>query len=150
MSQTSNEVVNTSPIYDTETLASIKSFEDAMAVLEQSGVKVTDITDYGDGFGVVDKKDLVGVPFVILDWKFAEGEYGQDFAIVRAVTKDDRKVIFTDGSEKSGIRPQVKDFEAKGSTGGILCPKGLTVSEYVYVNDKGEKSPSKTYYFTQA
>jgi hypothetical protein len=150
MSETTTEVSKPTPIYTTETLSGIKSFEDAMAVLEQAGVSVTDITDYGDGFAVVDKRELVSVPFIVIDWKFADGKFGEKFAIVRAVTKDNRKVIFTDGSETSGVRPQILDFERKGSNGGILCPKGLTVSEYEYVDDKGVKTPAKTYYFTQA
>lgn len=146
MASNSSDVSKTAPIYDDQTLGDIKSFSDALAVLETAGVAITDITDYGDGFAVVAKDALVKVPFVILDYKFADGDYGENFTIIRAVTKFDQKVIITDGG--TGIRKQVEDLDRRGVVGGVLVPNGLTVSEYSYTDEKtGEVTPAKTYYF---
>lgn len=148
---TETAVSNTEPVYSTEQLAGITSFEDALALLADAGVNVTSIADYGDGFSVMDKATLVNVPFVILDYKFAEGEFGSDFAIVRVVTADKRKAIITDGSLENGIRPQVKELQRRGALGGVICDKGLTVSEYTWIgeeNGKEVRKPAKTYYLS--
>jgi len=145
------EVAKSTPVYDDETLTNIKSFDDAKQVLADAGVQVTDISDYGDGFLVMDKAELVNVPFIILDYKFADGDFTGDdgkpqkFSITRLVTADNRKAILTDGS--TGMRKQLERLERRGVTGGILCQKGLTVSEYEFTDEKGKKTPAKTYYF---
>jgi hypothetical protein len=64
------------------------------------------------------------------------------------MTADGRKCIITDGSDKSGIRPQVKDYERRGAFGGIMVEKGLTRSDYTYVED-GVTKPASTFYITQ-
>lgn len=149
----STEVATTTPIYDTESLSSIKSFEDALRTLNDADVRVTDITDYGDGFAVIDKAELIGRKFVILDYKYAESsdytnENGEplSFVIVRCVTEDGTKAVFTDGSLTSGIKPQMDDLNRRGVMGGVLCPRGLTVSAYTYTDPKGKSTAAKTYY----
>lgn len=143
----SNDVAKSSPIFDDETLGNIRSFEDALAVLSDAGVQVTDISDYGDGFAVVRKEELVNAPFVIVDYKFADGDFGTPFAILRVVTKDGRKAIFTDGS--TGVRAQMQDLDKRGISGGVLVKNGLTVSEYEYIDAEGNKTPAKTFYLAQ-
>lgn len=138
--------------YTDDALADIKSFDDAVALLAEQGIAVTDITDFGDGFTVEDKRSLVNVPFIILDYKFADGEYATDaenvdgqFAILRVVTSDGRKRVVTDGG--TGIRNQTRQLQRKGVQGGVMCARGLTVSEYDYVDEKtGDVTPAKTYY----
>lgn len=138
---------------DDETLSKINSWEDALALLQSHGVEVTDITDYGDGFVGVEKDTLVNIPMVVLDYTISyNGEYKDDsgnvmpFVVVRAFTSDGRKVRFTDGS--TGLCKQVLGFAKRGVKGGIRCPKGLTVSEYDYIDEKGKHTPAKTFYFT--
>lgn len=145
----STEVANTQPILSDEQRADIKSFDDAMALFAQQGMAVSSITDYGDGFQAgADKSDFVNVKFVIVDLKIVSGEksdYGSDFAVVWIVTVDGRKAILSDGG--TGVCEQVKTLISRKAALPIMCEKGLTVSEYDYVDEKGKKTPAKTYYF---
>jgi hypothetical protein len=147
MATDSTEVAATTPVYTTDQLAAIKSFDDMMKLLADAGVEATEISEYGDGFSVeTDKSSLVNVPFGILDYKFSKkGNFGE-FAIVRIVTRDGRKLILTDGS--TGIYAQCQDFQKRGRSGGIMCPKGITVSEYDYIDETGKVTPAKTFYFS--
>jgi len=135
---------------DDEDLAAIASMDDAIALLSGMGVAVREVGDLiGDGFSLEDKSALVNVAFVIVSFSFAKGEYGEDFAVVRAVTADNRKIVFTDGS--TGVREQVRRLGTKGinpNAAGVLVKRGLTVSEYEYTDDKGKVTPAKTYYLT--
>lgn len=131
---------------DDETLASISSLEDAVAILNGSGIEVTDIADLGDGFGIGDKNEYVNVPLMVLDWKFSDGDYGDKFAIFRVVTADGRKAVLTDGS--TGIRQQLENFSRRNINGGVLVKRGLTRSDYEYVDEKGKKTPASTFYFS--
>jgi len=151
----STEVEKSTPLYTTDQLADIKSFDDMMQLLADSGIQATEISEYGDGFEVLnDKRKLVNVPFGILDYKFSEkGDYGR-FSIVRLVTKDGRKLIVTDGSS-TGIHHQMEDLERRGVRGGVMCPTGVVVSEYTYVGvdpKTGEeiREPGETFYFSMA
>lgn len=120
---------------DEDLLGSIKSFDDAIAVLVDSGIALVDSADFGDGFEVTDKSKLVDVEFVILGMKFSEGDYGDNgFVIIHLVTKDGRKCIITDGS--SGIRAQAEKYAAKGLTAGVRFKNGLIRSDFRYVEDK--------------
>jgi len=120
---------------DEETMGAIKSFDDAIAVLAAAGVELHDSKEYGDGFDVADKNELVGVPFVILGMKFSEGEYGGNgFVIIHLVTKDGRKLIITDGS--TGIRAQAEKYAARGLVAGVVFRDGLIRSDFRYVDDK--------------
>lgn len=120
---------------DEETMGSIQSFDDAIAVLASAGVSLHSSKEFGDGFEVVDKSSLVDVPFVILGMKFSEGDYGNErFVIIHLVTKDGRKCIITDGG--TGIRAQAEKYAAKGLTAGVVFESGLIRSDFRYVDDK--------------
>lgn len=154
-----------SALYSDEQLTNIKTFEDAIALLAEQGVDVTDISDYGDGFSVMDKRAFLGVPFVIMDYKFADGRYDSGFTVVRAVAKTDDgetiKGLFTDGS--TGIRKQLQDIRRKQElagkpAAGIMVKNGLTISEYEWVGIETDKDsddygkevrkPSETFYLS--
>lgn len=135
-------------------LAGIQSFEDAIALLKSSGLAPATITDFGNGFEVLeDKRQLLKVPFLILSWAFNNGDHG-DFVTMYVVTDNGRKLVVNDGS--TGIREQLVSISEKRLTefggditkahSGLYCPKGLRISEYVYVNDKGDKSNAATFY----
>jgi len=124
-------------------------------LLSSHGLTVSDVTEYGTGFEVCeDKRQLVRVPFIVLDWRFSEGDHGR-FVSMTVVTRDGRKLIINDGS--TGIRQQMekitedrlKRFEGDltKAHAGLAVPKGLRVSEYVYVDrETGKAKDATTYY----
>jgi hypothetical protein len=146
-----SEVVATTPVFSTTQLQEIKSFDDALALLANSGMELSSIKDYGDGFEVLDKSRFVNRKFIIIDYKIVDAEkstYGTEFAVVRIVTVDGVKALLTDGSVKSGLCNQIMTLRDQGVTGGVMCEDGLIVSEYDYVDENGERTPAKTYYFS--
>jgi hypothetical protein len=141
----------------------ISDFRSAMEAVENAtGVPVEDASDYGTGFDVLStdaKGTLCGVPFVIVEWRFNEGDAGE-FVSVSLVTEDGRKLVLNDGS--TGIYQQLKEITgerlARGITAqtGLAVRKGLRVNEYEYsptlgrAVKRGESAPdkakAKTYY----
>lgn len=103
----------------------------------------------GSPYKVVDKKALVGVPFMIADIRLYEGKWGVAAAVC-ALTKDNDRVVFNDGS--TGVYEQVKYFlTAKKRKAGILCPEGLRASNYEKevrdgMTDEITMIPATTYY----
>lgn len=151
--ETGKAVTKTEPMLtnNTEVLAGIGSFADAMQVLSDAGINAIDYSEeFGDGFTLLkgndEKATLVGVPFVILGIKFAEGDYDTDFAILHVVTEDGRKCVVVDGS--TGIRSQAHVMADKGITAGVLVKNGLTRSDYDYIDEKGKKTPATTFYLS--
>jgi len=148
-------VENSPTVFTDSILAKITSFDDASAMLASTGIAVESMSDYGTGFSVVDKGKLVGVPFLILEWRFNKSELNEDgFVSVAAVTKHDDKVIFNDGS--SGILAQLRmvtaqRIERKHPTpqAGLIVADGLTKSDYTYTDDKGKSIPATTYYLSE-
>ncbi len=124
-------------------LSAVTSFDEAMEMAASTFGGVIDASEvFGDGFVLANKDDLIGIPFVILNYTFHKGDFGDDFVVCRAVTAADQKVVITDGS--TGIREQLRSFN--GQNGGIFAKRGLTKSEYVYKDDKGKDVPAATFY----
>lgn len=100
---------------------------------------------------VIDKAQLVNVPFIIVSWKWNTGKQGPETMASMVITLSrpvdtetgpvDRGVI-NDGS--TGIAEQLRKLEAKGITGLVAVPKGLRMSTY----DHPEHGPSKTFYLS--
>lgn len=132
--ETQQGVVATTRRFDVETLRAMSSLDDALAALQGAGIAVTDMSEYGDGFEMLDDKDkrqLVGVPFIIIDATESEGDYGKTFVVVSLMTRDGRKVRLTDGS--TGIRDQVvRDIGGVDKAPGITVMHGLRASDYRY------------------
>lgn len=147
-----SEVATTTPELNEDQLTEMRSMEDALATLAQAGIEVTSVTDFGDGFLVMDKADFVNVKFVIVNYKIVPAEksdFGSDFAVIRIITADGRKAILTDGSRESGLCVQIKTLQRRGVTGGVMCEKGLTVSEYPYEDPSdGKTKTARTYYLS--
>lgn len=132
--------------FDDETLASLASMDDAIALLTAEGMEIRDVKDLiGDGFSLTEKNVLVNVPFLIFDSKIVDGGDHGAFSVTRVVTSDGRKLVLTDGG--TGIHRQIQQMHGRGIYGGVLCKEGLTVSEYDYTDEKGKVTPAKTYYF---
>jgi hypothetical protein len=148
--------------FDDDTLSGITTVQDAFDLLSQSGSEVESFADeYGSGFEVIENKSaLVGREFVIVEWRFTEGDYGP-FVSAAIVTRDGQRVIVNDGSYKSGICEQLmRVTEKRAGKGvpeterqrGLVIRKGLRESRYtVALPDKDGNmvdSPSVTYYLT--
>lgn len=130
-------------------IASVQSFEAAFELALAHFGEIVSSTELGDGFTVVDKKDIVGKAMLILGWEPGKNEKFGPFTIVRAITRTNEKILFVDGS--SGIKEQLQVFEnLTGRAGGILAETGLRVSNYTYTDDKGEERPASTYYIDVA
>lgn len=141
---TTKDIAPADLIKDEDFLSSIGSLSDALAVLDQAGVTVTDSDDLGHGFKVADKATLVKVPMLILGYRFHDGD-GGSFVTVFAVTEDDRKVIFNDGG--TGIYAQLQRYAEKNIT-SILLRDGLTRSDYQYADEKGDMRDATTFYLS--
>ena len=135
-------------------LRQIGSFSDAMALAENVyGTVQLSSEVLGDGFTLVEKDKLVGVPFVLIDYtvhtsttNFDENGEGLKFVTVRCVTQEDKRVAFNDGS--TGVARQLRDLAAREIYGGIYVQGGLRASEYEVTDAKGRKSSATTYYLS--
>ena len=129
-----------------------ESFDEAVALLREAGHAVEEYES--SPWHPVEKARLVGVPFIIMGWRFNQGDKGV-FVSLTAVTKlpvlDQQgnprtRVVINDGG--TGIRAQ---WEAEVYSGrakpGKVVSAGLRVSNYEYTNDKGETESASTYYF---
>ena len=134
-------------------LAGIKSAQDAFDVLAEMGATVDDFNDYGNGFALLkDKSQLAGKTFVIIQWKFNPGDYG-DFVSAAVVTEAGEKLVLNDGS--TGICDQLIGVTAKrvadgiaNTQSGLIVRGGLRVSEYTKTDEQGKDYQAKTWYLT--
>lgn len=138
------------------------SYEDLFATLNAEQ-ELLDAADAGDGFKLIsgegDKRKLVGVPFIVIDWKENESSRfpGRTFYTLRIKTVTNENVIVNDGG--AGIRSQLASFDEQGRHGAIACRHGFRVSEYEVEDESGAKvldpatkQPirSRTYYLDTA
>lgn len=147
----------------TEQRASLRTFEDIAAALGMGLDEMESISDYGDGFEAVqDKSDLVGVPLILIEWRFGtsdkyyndKGELAE-YVIVRAMTASGHKIFFSDGG--TGIYAQLRRVtdsrvaagNVERSQCGLGVRAGLVRSEYTTVID-GKKTPGETFYLSEA
>ena len=145
-----------------DALAAIVDFDSAAKVFNDTGVVAEAISDYGTGFALLtDKNRLVGTPFIIVEWRFNDGDYENDngektqFASAAVVTKNGEKWVLNDGG--SGICAQLasitKRRQEKGHAtpqNGLLVPAGLTRSDYTYTDEKGKNTPATTFYLSES
>lgn len=119
------------------------SYDDIVKAMQEEDDYV-DVSDLGDGFklvqGIAGKKKLCGIPFVITDYKVRQKSTkvpGSHFGTMHIKTVAGDALIVNDGS--TGIYAQLLDFAAKGIFKGIVCKKGLRVSEdYEVKDDNGD------------
>lgn len=150
----SSEVaVNNVPTMFTEdALSQMTDIDKALRALEQAGMGVSGIEDFGSGFVLTDKDQIIGAEMLLVQWRFSEGDFGP-FVSVTALTRDGRRVIFNDGS--TGIYAQLKMVTDKrlrngeaNAQSGLTATHGLRVSEYKYIDSKGDERPASTYYLS--
>ncbi len=121
------------------------SFSEVSQALFDAG-DIAPASDFGTGFNLLDKNEkgrLVGVPFIILDWNFNEGDFG-DFVSLRVITQANERLVLNDGS--TGIRDQMREIAESGETRAIYVKKGLRRSDYEYTDKDGTKKPATTFY----
>jgi hypothetical protein len=121
-------------------LRNIGSFEDALALAAEVHGSVVDASQVlGDGFALLRsddaKRELIGKPMLLLEWKFNKGDYGDAFVSVRAVVQERNKsltkVIFNDGS--TGVAKMLHQYQVStGRTGGLVVRNGFRESTYNY------------------
>ena len=123
--------------FSKEVRGDIQSWDQAMqlATEEFGGVALAHETELGDGFRIAtedDKRRLEGVPLMLMEWTWNDGDFGEFVSIVAIAQGQDgmaSKWILNDGS--TGIMEQVRDFEKKyGRNGGLMVRHGLKVSDY--------------------
>lgn len=126
-------------------LRSITNPQDALKLAASIDGPVSDLSSVlGTGFRVLDDKSkLLGVPFLILDWRFNEGDAGEFVSIM--LMTETHKFIINDGS--SGIFAQLRNIPVRS----YMVNGGLRVSRYkVEITDPktGEvrQKDAETYY----
>lgn len=119
--------------YEPESLEELEEFWQ-----EQGGI----IEFQGSAWDLMkDKKELVGKPFVIADVRFYKGNFGDACAVMAILeTRDQRKVVFNDGS--TGVFQQVQGMVKRTNRkGGFRCPNGLRASEYKFIEKDFDGNP---------
>lgn len=105
----------------------------------------------GSPYEVVSKDTLVDKPFLITNIRFNKsGDFG-GFVSVCVLDEEQRMLVFNDGS--TGVYEQLRQMTEKTHRfSGIMCRKGLRVSEYKYQEKDfdgepmGPEKPAKTFY----
>ena len=133
----SGELTNRAPrAFSTEELRSISSFDDALnlaqAKLGKGNVIPQASEELGDGFTLLESEEknlLIKRDMIILDWVFADGDYGDEFVTMRLVTRDGGRYIVNDGS--TGICAQLRDYSNRtGRYSMLRVERGFRKSEY--------------------
>ena len=135
-------------VFDDAALAAIVSFDDAINLAAPDGA-LESMSEYGTGFALLENKSvLVGAPFVVLQWRFNEGDFGA-FVSAEIVTEGNDKLVLNDGS--TGIFQQLREVtdarNAKGSVtpqAGLFVPGGLRKTDYFYNVTTGETANRPT------
>lgn len=142
--------VSTRPVieYTDDELASIVSFDQALEAAASKAEVYTADESLGNGFKLIDSKKgkagLVGVPFIILRWRFHQGDFG-DFVSCEVVTNRNERFILNDGS--TGIYAQLRAFtdSHNGLQGNLVVRQGLTQSDYI---SEVTGEPATTFYLS--
>lgn len=144
-----SDIVKPKRLFNDDDLLAIQhgGFQTALQAVASKG-DVVDSSDLLASFDVLndrEKDQLVGKPFLILEWRFNHSEkYDDDFVSCVVMTEDEHLYIVNDGS--TGIREQLRGITARTDRQhGLVCKKGLRRSDYtVEVDDK--TIASSTYY----
>lgn len=149
---------NAKSVVSDDALHDMTSWDSAVQALQDSGVTIESISDYGTGFAVVDKSRLVQVPFIIVEWRFNKSLMSDDgFVSAAVVTKNGDKWVINDGS--TGIRQQLQAVtrrrlanKSASPQAGLMVPAGLTRSDYDVPDParEGKTMPATTYYLSES
>jgi hypothetical protein len=146
------EVIAQPSRFGSEIWDAMTSLDVATATLEDQAGGVIEASEVlGDGFEVVpndEKGRYVGVPMLLGEWQFRQGDNGE-YVVIRALVQPTgqqvRRVVFTDGS--TGIMRQLQDVTQRtGKTHGLIVRHGFRRSDYTYTDDKGVDKKATTFY----
>lgn len=131
--------------------ARVTTFDDAIATLRASGIDVTPISDFGEGFILLPTKDkatLKGVDFLIIDGGIRiDAKTGREYLSFRLITRDGRKFVVNDGSV--GLCAQGRRIlAARHSLTNVSVMGGFTGGEYDTVDANGNPTVASTFYFS--
>lgn len=123
----------------------IDNLNDARLALANAGIPVLSSgVLFGDGSEFIKDKDkLVGIPFLVLDWRFIVDEKTKrEYVNVLVMNGQGSKARFNDGS--TGVYAQLKEVHEQTGVVAIECKMGLRKSEYT--TPEGE--PATTFYLS--
>lgn len=121
-----NERLPAVPSYD---VSEFLTYDDALRAFGESIVLANDVEL------VKDKGELIGTPFLIVNYNFNMDSITQrEYVSVGVITLDNKRIVFNDGS--TGVYRTLKGMAERGIKGGIVCRNGLRVSEYFLDEDK--------------
>lgn len=126
----------------------IGNLADARAALEKVHGAILDSSSvFGDGAEFIkDKERMVGVPFLVLDWRFnVDPDTEREYVNVLVMNAEGAKARFNDGS--TGVYAQLKKVTEEYGVIGIQVKQGLRKSEYTVEID-GKKEKAVTYYLS--
>jgi hypothetical protein len=108
------------------------------------------------GVDLLDKSELIGVPFLLTGVKFTVNDRSIVIAWIEGERQDHTPFTFTDTS--TGVKAQIEAHcQAKGiSTDALdewnnlrlVAPNGLRVSTYEVKDERGKTREARTYYLT--
>ena len=146
-------VVRRRSTFTEDVLRKITDWNSLGEFVRGNDIAVENLSTYGANLTVVNKADkdaLINVPFMIVDYRFQEGDSGP-FVSVVIVTKNpisidggtpSSKFVVNDGS--TGIMAQLERIEAERAESHgdeirpLYCEHGLRKSEYVRRDENGE------------
>lgn len=130
-------MANADVVIPTVDLDQVADFASAVLAFGDTLSTVTGLDSWGPV--VEDKDTLCGVPFIIVRWKFHEGNFGPYVAAL-IITETNEKLVITDGS--SGVYAQLRALtDDTNRTEGLMASRGLRRSDYE-VNGRA----ARTYY----
>jgi hypothetical protein len=141
--------------FTAEDLYNVNSFDDAVSLLQKVGYSPADIipaTELGDGFLELKKEEkaqLTGVPFLLLEAVWDEGDFAEDgYFQLKVVTKDGRKFRMSDGG--TGIARQLHFLmQTRGLdyVPPMVCDRGLRSSTYDFTDETTGKTTKATTFY---
>lgn len=141
---------------NTTQLRRIQTFTDAARQLHQHGVFNGVQYDELTGFGLLpgaNKEQLLGVPFLIVQFEFKTGIHDSSYVDCHIITTNDERYILRDSSR--GIHSQLRSLVRERVLSdhphpfmGVYARKGLSYKVNAYELPDGSKGTSKTYYLT--
>jgi hypothetical protein len=126
------------PFFSDDKLRAMDNFEDVLAAFAAEGIQLLDASDWvGAGSDLIDKERLLGVPFLLIQWKFLQSQdyEGSSFVVCHILTRHNERLMFMDGS-KGGIRDDL--IEASKNTNqfhAMIVKNGLRKSDYGIAKD---------------
>lgn len=156
--QDMSDIRNAPSVFKDVDLASITDFNSVLDLFNSREIVPESMSDYGTGFSIAKEKgQLVGVPFMIIEWRFNDSDISEGASFVSAaiVTKNGDKLILNDGG--TGIHDQLRlvtkvrnDNGHATPQAGLLVREGLTRSDYTFTDAKGKASKATTFYLSES